>query len=60
MKKIEWVNPNDRLPELSKVWFICYINNERTVLMYNAPNQFFVDLTGKTYKPCEIDKWLDA
>lgn len=35
------------------------INGEITPIMWNKPNSFWVDFTGKTYRPEEIEAWLD-
>ncbi len=58
-KNILWVNGDDRLPTESD-WFIGYIKGIRLPLRYNAPNRFWMDFTGETYQPNEIDRWLDA
>ena len=54
-----WVNSNDRVPT-ENLWFICYADGIRQPLKYNKQNQFWVALAGKTYKPNEIERWLDA
>ena len=54
-----WVNCDDRLPTENE-WFVAYINGVRLLLRYNVPNRFWMEFTGKTYRPNEIDKWLDA
>ena len=47
-------NPTENL------WFICYADGVRQPLKFNKHNQFWVALAGKTYKPNEIERWLDA
>lgn len=32
---------------------------EKEILKWNAPNQFWVDMAGKTFKPDEVYLWLD-
>jgi len=54
-----WVNSDDRTPT-ENLWFICYADGVRQPLKFNKHNQFWVALAGKTYKPNEIEKWLDA
>ena len=54
-----WVNADDRTPT-ENLWFICYADGVRQPLKFNKHNQFWVALAGKTYKPNEIEKWLDA
>ena len=54
-----WINGEDRLP-IESEWFIGYIKGIRLPLRYNAPNRFWMDFTGETYQPNEIDRWLDA
>jgi hypothetical protein len=54
-----WVNSDDRVPT-ENLWFICYADGVRQPLKYNKHNQFWVALAGKTYKPNEIERWLDA
>ena len=45
------------LPEIS-TWFICYVDNERLMLRFNAPNQFWVGHDGRTYHPERVI-WVD-
>lgn len=40
-------------------WFVCYVKGVRMILKYNVPNKFWADFCGKTYKPAEVDKWLN-
>jgi len=40
-------------------WYVCCVNGNRMILKYNVHNNFWVDFAGKTYKPTEIDKWLN-
>lgn len=54
-----WVNADDRTPS-ENLWFICYADGVRQPLLFNKHNQFWVALAGKTYKPNEIQRWLDA
>ena len=54
-----WVNGDDRTPT-ENLWFICYADGVRQPLKFNKHNQFWVALAGKTYKPNEIERWLDA
>ena len=54
-----WVDGDDRTPT-ENLWFICYADGVRQPLRFNKHNQFWVALAGKTYKPNEIEKWLDA
>lgn len=54
-----WVNADDRTPT-ENLWFICYADGVRQPLKFNKHNQFWVALAGKTYKPNEIERWLDA
>jgi hypothetical protein len=55
---MKWVTDSDIRP-VESLWFVAYVNGKRTILKFNAPNQFWVDFTGKTYSPDLIDKWLD-
>ena len=54
-----WVNGDDRTPT-ENFWFICYADGVRQPLKFNKHHQFWVALAGKTYKPNEIERWLDA
>ncbi len=40
-------------------WYICFVSGQRQILMYNNHNNFWADFAGKTYRPEQIDKWLD-
>ena len=51
-----WIK--DSSPKTNE-WFICIVNGQRMPMMFNVHNQFWVDFSGKTYKPNQIDKWLD-
>jgi hypothetical protein len=54
-----WINGCDRTP-IENLWFICYINQDRHVLKFNKYNNFWSSLDGRTYKPNEISRWLEA
>jgi hypothetical protein len=59
MEEKFWVISDERLP-IENLWFICYVNGIRLPLKFNKFNSFWVSLDGKTYKPKEIDRWLDV
>lgn len=53
-----WTLPKDNLPNKSE-WYVCYVSGQRTVLRWIQPNQFWVELGGKTYSPYDIERWLN-
>ncbi len=40
-------------------WHLGKVDGQKQPLMWNAPNQFWTTMAGKTYKPEEIDGWFD-
>ena len=44
---------------IEKGWYMGKINGQIIPIMWNKPNSFWVDFTGKTYRPEEIEAWLD-
>jgi hypothetical protein len=53
-----WITSSEVSPSESS-WFIIYVNGVRFPARYNKFNNFWIDSAGKTYKPEQIDKWLD-
>jgi hypothetical protein len=53
-----WVG-GDSIPDESS-WFMCVADGVKQPMRFNRHNLFWMDLAGKTYKPGEIEKWLDA
>lgn len=40
-------------------WYIVKLNGKRMPMNWNNYNKFWCDFGGKTYKPEQIDCWLD-
>ena len=40
-------------------WYIVVVDGKRFPAMYNDHNNFWCGQDGKTYKPNQIEKWLD-
>ena len=51
-----WVN---KYNPTEKGWYLVKINGVKDPLTWNVHNQFWCGLAGKTYKPDQIDCWLD-
>lgn len=42
-----------------KGWYLVKINGKKDPLSWNIHNKFWSDFAGKTYRPDQIDCWLD-
>jgi hypothetical protein len=40
-------------------WYIVVVDGKKSPMSWNSHNKFWVDFGGKTYKPEQIDRWLD-
>ena len=52
-----WIN--NKFPSKSDLYLTKNETGKKEILRWNAPNQFWCDMAGKTFKPDEIYLWLD-